>query len=251
MTWDQRYRRLEMGEIIRATDECQNDDASWSPARAVGQRAPDPNYTSHRVYRRINVTAAADLLAHARHLRGQVEPGTPYGDLIAGRAAAYYILAREMEREAAQGRGGLTEASEELCDDCPPVSYPTDKTRCTPCPRRTPPQPSADDVELVMRVIHLDEGFDAASFERLLVDEQRMAPSISGLRVVARKIVAALSPRDVRRDEREACAKVAEDWADNRNDASAPYDNGAGACGFSQACHEIATAIRARDSQGA
>ncbi len=24
----------------------------------------------------------------------------------------------------------------ELCDDCPPPNYPTDKTRCTPCPRR-------------------------------------------------------------------------------------------------------------------
>ena len=23
-----------------------------------------------------------------------------------------------------------------MCSDCPPVGYPTDKTRCTPCPRR-------------------------------------------------------------------------------------------------------------------
>ncbi len=23
-----------------------------------------------------------------------------------------------------------------LCEDCPPVGYPTDKTRCAPCPRR-------------------------------------------------------------------------------------------------------------------
>lgn len=30
-----------------------------------------------------------------------------------------------------------------LCDDCPPVGYPTDKTRCIPCPRRAvhPSQP--------------------------------------------------------------------------------------------------------------
>ncbi len=27
-------------------------------------------------------------------------------------------------------------ASASLCEDCPPVGYPTDKTRCTPCPRR-------------------------------------------------------------------------------------------------------------------
>lgn len=25
---------------------------------------------------------------------------------------------------------------ETLCSDCPPVGYPTDKTRCSPCPRR-------------------------------------------------------------------------------------------------------------------
>ena len=24
----------------------------------------------------------------------------------------------------------------DLCDDCPPPDYPTDKTRCLPCPRR-------------------------------------------------------------------------------------------------------------------
>ena len=24
----------------------------------------------------------------------------------------------------------------QFCDDCPPVGYPTDKTRCAPCPRR-------------------------------------------------------------------------------------------------------------------
>jgi hypothetical protein len=23
-----------------------------------------------------------------------------------------------------------------LCEDCPPVGYPTDKTRCGPCPRK-------------------------------------------------------------------------------------------------------------------
>ena len=27
-----------------------------------------------------------------------------------------------------------------LCDDCPPLGYPTDKTRCLECPRRTPPK---------------------------------------------------------------------------------------------------------------
>lgn len=52
-SWDQRYRQLEEGEIILATDEIQNDDATWRPAVCVGQPAPSPHYTSHRVYRRL------------------------------------------------------------------------------------------------------------------------------------------------------------------------------------------------------
>lgn len=54
MGWDQRYRRLEEGEIIRATDEIMRDDGTWEVARhAIGQPAPDPCYTSHRTYRRM------------------------------------------------------------------------------------------------------------------------------------------------------------------------------------------------------
>ena len=30
-------------------------------------------------------------------------------------------------------------AEPRLCEDCPPVGYPTDKTRCSPCPRRRKP----------------------------------------------------------------------------------------------------------------
>jgi hypothetical protein len=32
-----------------------------------------------------------------------------------------------------------------LCEDCPPVGYPTDDTRCEPCPRRTVPYRSLGD----------------------------------------------------------------------------------------------------------
>lgn len=55
MSWDHRYRRLEMGEIIRATDEVLTDtQIGWQPVKhTVGTAAPDPNYTSHRVYRRL------------------------------------------------------------------------------------------------------------------------------------------------------------------------------------------------------
>lgn len=31
------------------------------------------------------------------------------------------------------------ESIPEICEDCPPVGYPGDHTRCLPCPRRSPP----------------------------------------------------------------------------------------------------------------
>ncbi len=53
MAWDHRYRQLQEGEIILPTDECMTDD-KWEPVRhTVGQKAPDPAYTSLRWYRRI------------------------------------------------------------------------------------------------------------------------------------------------------------------------------------------------------
>lgn len=60
MTWDQNYRMLSEGEIIRATDEVQRDDGSWQPAVCVGEQAPSPFYTSHRVYRRATTTPSTD-----------------------------------------------------------------------------------------------------------------------------------------------------------------------------------------------
>lgn len=53
MAWDQKYRQLQKGELIEATDEIRSDDGSWKPATRVGKEAPDPNYTSHRQYRRL------------------------------------------------------------------------------------------------------------------------------------------------------------------------------------------------------
>jgi hypothetical protein len=54
MAWDHRYRPLKEGEVILATDETLNDETlEWEKARPVGQKAPDPAYTSHRWYRRL------------------------------------------------------------------------------------------------------------------------------------------------------------------------------------------------------
>lgn len=46
-----------------------------------------------------------------------------------------------------------------LCTDCPPVGYPTDETRCLPCPRRTgqrPAQPDYDPIAAVEAVDHYE-----------------------------------------------------------------------------------------------
>lgn len=54
MAWDMRYRPLREGEIILPTDDVQNDDGTWiKGCRCAGQPAPNPNFTSHRVYRRL------------------------------------------------------------------------------------------------------------------------------------------------------------------------------------------------------
>lgn len=52
--WDQRYRQLQYGEIIQPTDEVYNDTTdSWETVKhSIGQKAPDPGYTSHRMIRR-------------------------------------------------------------------------------------------------------------------------------------------------------------------------------------------------------
>lgn len=75
MAWDMRYRPLKEGEIILLTDEVQEDDGTWRVGcRCAGQPAPDPNYTSHRVYRRLIKVA---------HRRPSYH-GLPLSELAAG-----------------------------------------------------------------------------------------------------------------------------------------------------------------------
>jgi hypothetical protein len=59
VTNDQEYRRLEKGEIVIEGDEidqCINpwkDYPVWKPVvKGIGAVAPDPQYPSHRQYRR-------------------------------------------------------------------------------------------------------------------------------------------------------------------------------------------------------
>jgi hypothetical protein len=54
MSWDHNYRMLDKDEIIQLGDEVQNDAGLFDLAvRCIGKPAPDPRYTSHRVYRRL------------------------------------------------------------------------------------------------------------------------------------------------------------------------------------------------------
>lgn len=62
MEWDQRYRMLQEGEIIRASDQVDTDGPrGWAKPhpRTVGTAAPSPLYTSHRRYRRLKQDDAA------------------------------------------------------------------------------------------------------------------------------------------------------------------------------------------------
>jgi hypothetical protein len=57
MAWDDRYRMLTEGEVIRATDEVERDNPyGWKPPHpaTVGTFAPNPHFTSHRRYRRLD-----------------------------------------------------------------------------------------------------------------------------------------------------------------------------------------------------
>lgn len=50
-----------------------------------------------------------------------------------------------------------------LCEDCPPAGYPTDITRCTPCPRRA--------YEKLVEAAHAyRDAFDVVYWSREMID---------------------------------------------------------------------------------
>jgi hypothetical protein len=65
------FRRLEMGEIVLATDEIYDDHKrEWvEPIWSVGDPAPDPAYTSHRQFRR-----EINSLPNAESIRAEIKP---------------------------------------------------------------------------------------------------------------------------------------------------------------------------------
>lgn len=52
--WNENYRQLEEGEIIKKGDEVLNDKTlEWEPVISIGKPAPHPLFTtSHRMIRR-------------------------------------------------------------------------------------------------------------------------------------------------------------------------------------------------------
>lgn len=61
----------------------------------------------------------------------------------------------------------------ELCEDCPPFGYVTDKTRCLPCPRRAAPQPGEIRLRVGVRerfIEHDDRGQVWEVLESILVE---------------------------------------------------------------------------------
>jgi len=97
MAWDQRYRRLDAGETILPGDEVEvNQPHGWKPAEALFQPAPDPAYTSHRIYRRlIGVAPMSDDLVN--RLRDERTTGAMFLRLAAAESELSTLRARVRE----------------------------------------------------------------------------------------------------------------------------------------------------------
>lgn len=70
------------------------------------------------------------------------------------------------EPQAARG-------SDTLCSDCPPVGYPTDETRCAPCPRQSLATAIAEIVRLNGALDMITAEREAWKFQASKSDERR------------------------------------------------------------------------------
>lgn len=92
--WDPRYRRLNDGEIILEGDECLTDShLGWQlETHCIGTPAPDPAYTSHRIYRRLKEIAQEPAgQSDANNMAGVAEQsgaGAPETSVRCGAPAA-------------------------------------------------------------------------------------------------------------------------------------------------------------------
>lgn len=115
--------------ILPQTSSSHVGDATNSRADIEALAAPQLLALAKRL---IEENAIYESHMH-RYLRTHEQIGADYDainkDIISQQAATIREQAGEIERL----KDKLTRM---LCEDCPPVGYPTDKTRCTPCPRR-------------------------------------------------------------------------------------------------------------------
>ncbi len=110
----------------------------------------------------------------------------------------------------------------ELCQDCPPAGYPTDATRCSPCPRRVAPWSMWESA-------HLNGGREWFGYIFTCIEEPRLSRldryvrktrsvtstwRVDGVEMedLAAALVAIKSP-PVLTEERAMLELVGDDWA--------------------------------------
>lgn len=79
-----------------------------------------------------------------------------------------------------------------LCSDCPPVDYPTDKTRCAPCPRRA--QPAAVPEVVVEREPKIKGISWFSDNKNMLLVEFDREPSAAEIDLIQSTLYAVASP---------------------------------------------------------
>lgn len=82
---------------------------------------------------------AKELLRAMMKHTNLTDPPTYNAEGLARDAFAVGYKAALNIKPAAPSGANFTGTGPVLCEDCPPSDYPTDKTRCLPCPRRAAP----------------------------------------------------------------------------------------------------------------
>lgn len=97
------------------------DEGKWELQELGVIASPAPDEV-----RRMALEEAADYLKE----RVEANKGLPCSLPLSEAEAAIRSLASAPPAEDPK------DAADSLCSDCPPIGYPTDETRCAPCPRR-------------------------------------------------------------------------------------------------------------------
>lgn len=120
---------------------CQIDVAKFREMESYHERYLAEDSDSDRAWHAKSADHSRALIVEEqkgfdRGLRAQLEK-------IANDMACPYCDRSDTTKDRAIGIGddegfsvGVNCGPDALCEDCPPDGYPTDKTRCAPCPRR-------------------------------------------------------------------------------------------------------------------